>query len=172
LPSWPERRILTHSRYDWPAMNSSPHDMTTLRIANTIAEMQKVVAFVDRFGRDHALPGNIVNDLNLCLDEILNNSISYGYDDGARHFISISLSFDGSVVVAALKDDAKPFDPRLAASRPVSGDPQTRKRGGLGLRFVNSLMDEVDYVWADGYNFTKLKKRLNFPAGDRVEQAK
>ena len=146
--------------------------MTTLRIANTIAELQKVVAFVERFGRDHELPGNIVNDLNLCLDEILNNSISYGYDDGARHYISISLLFDGSVVVAALKDDAKPFDPRLTAPGAVSGDLQSRKRGGLGLHFVNSLMDEVDYAWADGYNFTKLKKKLHLPAGDRVEQAK
>jgi anti-sigma regulatory factor (Ser/Thr protein kinase) len=152
-------------------MNAAPHGKATIRIANKIAEMQKVVVFVERFGRDHGLPGNVVNDLNLCLDEILNNSISYGYDDDARHDISLTLLFDGDAVVAALQDDAKPFDPRLSGPRHFSGDLQSRKIGGFGLQFVNALMDEVDYTRADGYNYTKLKKRLYSPAGKSGDEA-
>ena len=56
-----------------------------LVIGNTIAEMQKVVDSVDQFGAVHDIPQNIINDMNLCLDELLNNTISYGYADQERH---------------------------------------------------------------------------------------
>src|SRR5262245_33607116 len=149
-------------------MNSAPHDKAVLRIANRIAEMQKVVEFVEGFGRRHNVPATVVNDLNLCLDEVLNNSISYGYDDEAQHHISISLYTDGRAVVAEVEDDAKPFDPRRAHPACTSGDLRRRATGGLGLHFVNSLMDEVDYNCAGGYNRLKLKKRLHPPAGEGV----
>jgi hypothetical protein len=44
--------------------------------------MEKGVALVEQFGAAHSVPTNqAINELNLCLDEILNNTISYGYDD-------------------------------------------------------------------------------------------
>jgi anti-sigma regulatory factor (Ser/Thr protein kinase) len=147
-------------------MNPPPHK-ASLRIANSIAEMRKVAEFVDRFGVQQALPAAVINALNLCLDEILNNAISYGYDDKAPHQISISLVVADRVVIAEVEDDAKPFDPRVVPPRPLAGPLRTRQTGGLGLHFVNSLMDEVDYARVDGYNRLKLMKRLH----GRVEQA-
>jgi serine/threonine-protein kinase RsbW len=145
---------------------------TALRIGNTIAEMSKVAEFVEAFGRIHDLPGNVVNDMNLCLDELLNNTISYGYADDGRHFISVSLQIEGRAVVAALQDDARPFDPRRASLRKRSGGPDRPRAGGLGLRFVNALMDEVDYVRSGEYNQVKLKKKLQPPdAGVNTEEA-
>jgi serine/threonine-protein kinase RsbW len=139
-----------------------------LRIANRIAELKKVVTFVEQFGASHGLPATVINDLNLCLDEILNNAISYGYDDDAQRLISISLSTDGGAVVAEVEDDAKPFDPRRTTSVRPSGDLRNRSAGGLGLHFVNSLMDDVDYSWTGGYNRLTLKKRLPPPVGEGV----
>ena len=134
-----------------------------LRIGNTIAEMGKVAAFVEVFGRTHGLPGHVVNDMNLCLDELLNNTISYGYADQGRHFISVSLRIEGLAMVAALQDDARPFDPRRAGAPPRFGGIDPPRAGGLGLRFVNALMDQVDYVRSGKYNQVKLKKMLQPP---------
>jgi serine/threonine-protein kinase RsbW len=142
---------------------ASASQKATLRIGNTIAEMSKVADFVEAFGETHGLPGTIVNDMNLCLDELLNNTISYGYADESRHFISISLQIEGRTMVAALQDDARPFDPRRAPAPRRSGDPCRRRAGGLGLRFVNALMDEVDYVRSGEYNQVRLKKMLQPP---------
>jgi serine/threonine-protein kinase RsbW len=151
-------------------MRSAAKEKATLRIGNTIAEMSKVTEFVEVFGETHGLSRNAVNDMNLCLDELLNNTISYGYPDEARHSISIGLQIDGDALVAELQDDAKPFDPRR--SRPRSGDPDRRRAGGLGLRFVNALMDEVDYVRADDYNRVRLKKMLRPPHARAQKQGK
>ena len=131
-----------------------------MRIANRIAELTRVVEFVERFGAEHGVPAGIVNDLNLCLDELLNNTITYGYGDTEPHTISVALACDGRFVSADIEDDARPFDPRKALA-PDTRDIRTRRPGGLGLRFVNALMDEVDYVWSDGYNRVRLRKSLN-----------
>lgn len=146
-------------------MNGPSHSKTTLRIANAIGELTRVVAFVEGFGRDHGLPSRAVNDLNLCLDEILNNTIAHGYESLAPRVISVSLSADGGYLEAEIEDDAKPFDPRRSTPPDLPRDLASRKIGGLGLHFVNSLMDIVDYRWSDGYNHTILKKRVKPLAG-------
>lgn len=133
---------------------------STLRIGNTVVETGKVREFVEAFGASHGLPVNVVNDVCLCLDELLNNTITYGYPDQGRHSISISLRTDGHALLAELEDDARPFDPRRPRSRPPSGDLANRSRGGLGLHFVNALMDEVDYVWTGEYNRVRIKKKV------------
>ena len=139
---------------------ASATEKAALRIGNTIAELCKVAEFVEMFGKTHGLPGNIVNAMNLCLDELLNNTISYGYADEGRHFISVSLQIEGQTMVAELQDDAKPFDPRRSQAPGRSSDLGLRHAGGLGLRFVNALMDEVDYVRTGEYNQVRLKKML------------
>lgn len=142
-------------------MNALSHNEATLCIANAISELTKVAAFVEAFGRDQGLPARAVNDLNLCLDEMLTNTISYGYESSAPRVISVSLSADGGYLQAEIEDDAKPFDPRRSTPPELPRDLASRKLGGLGLHFVNSLMDVVDYRWSDGYNRTIVKKACN-----------
>jgi len=132
----------------------------SLVIGNTLAEMEKVVDLVDHFGAAHGIDRPIVNDLNLCLDELLNNTISYGYDDEARHEIGVELSVDGAEWVVEIRDDGRPFDPRRLDMPAPGGPIKDRKIGGLGIRFVKTLMDDVDYVRSGRYNVLTLRKKL------------
>jgi anti-sigma regulatory factor (Ser/Thr protein kinase) len=133
----------------------------SLQVGNSIAEMTKVVDLVDRFGVDHNLPQNVTNELNLCLDEILNNTISYGYDDESPRCILVSLWISGGFVIAEVQDDGKPFDPWSVAFATPKGDLRSRKVGGLGIHFVKTLMDGVDYARLGNYNVVKIKKKLD-----------
>jgi serine/threonine-protein kinase RsbW len=139
----------------------SPSNATnTLVVGNTIAELQKVVDFIENFGAAHNIPDGLTNDLNLCLDEILNNTISYGYDDHSEHSIAVTLSVADGWLIAEIQDDGKPFDPRDATPAPIEGDLQSREVGGLGLSFVKALMDDVDYERRSQYNVIKIKKKF------------
>jgi len=129
-------------------------------IGNTIAEISKVVEFVERFGSDHGIPQSITDDLNICLDELLNNTISYGYTDKATHEIVVNLSLLDGVLTAVLRDDGMLFDPNQPLPIRSLGDLQSRKIGGVGLHFVKSLMDEVVYRRVGRYNETELKKKF------------
>jgi anti-sigma regulatory factor (Ser/Thr protein kinase) len=139
---------------------ASAENSVSISIGNTILEMIKVVDFVERFGSEHGIPQSITNDLNICLDELLNNTISYGYADTGPHEIVVNLSLLDGVLTAVLRDDGMLFDPNQSLPIRPSGDLKSRKIGGLGLHFVKSLMDEVVYRRVGHYNETQLKKKF------------
>ena len=142
-------------------MNSTgPNNNATIAIGNTIAEMRKVVDFVEDFGAAHKIPQTITNTLNLCLDELLNNTISYGYEDQDSHAILITLSFSGDAMKVEIQDDGKPFDPRKQSFSALKGKLGSRKISGLGIYFVKMLIDEIDYARKGQYNITKINKKL------------
>jgi serine/threonine-protein kinase RsbW len=141
-------------------MSQSDAGKAALIVSNSIDELQKVVDFVENFSVSHDIPEGMSNDLNLCLDEILNNAISYGYEDQSEHSITITLSLAEGWLIAVIQDDGKPFDPRQAGSAPVQGTLQSQQVGGLGLSFVKALMDEMDYERKGQYNILKIKKKF------------
>ena len=143
--------------------STDPGRRTSITISNAIGEMAKVVDLVEEFGAAHDIPQAIRNDLNLCLDELLNNTISYGYDDKDHHSLLVTLSLTDGRLIAEIQDDAKPFDPRQA-SPALEGSLQTRKIGGAGLHFVKTLMDEVSYARMGRRNVMTIAKNYR---GDR-----
>ena len=138
----------------------SPRHKASLVIGNTIAEMQKVVDFVDRFGAAHDIPKVITNNLNLCLDELLNNTISYGYEDRQPHNIVVNLELTRGLLAAEVQDDGKPFDLRKATPAAPGGTLRSRRIGGLGVHFVKALMDDVAYMRAGRHNVVRITKKL------------
>jgi sigma-B regulation protein RsbU (phosphoserine phosphatase) len=130
-------------------------------IGNTIAEMQKVVDLVEGFGAHHLLPQKLLNELNVCLDELINNTISYGYDDQDRHNIAVKLEFTGGVLSAEICDDGRPFDPREAAPVIFDENVQSPPIGGLGLHFIKSLMDDISYARIVQKNVVKIAKKVH-----------
>ena len=137
---------------------TDPGRKASITIGNTIGDMVRVVDLVEGFGAAHGIPQAARNDLNLCLDELLNNTISYGYDDAGHHSLVITLSLANGRLIAEVRDDARPFDPRHAAPAPA-GSLQARKIGGVGLHFVKTLMDEVGYVRVGPQNVVTIAKK-------------
>lgn len=136
------------------------HRNASLTIGNAMTELEKVVAFVYRFGADQGLPKAALNDLNICLDELLNNTISYGYDDQGPHDIALVLQLAGNLLTVEIQDDGKPFDPTKAPAQVPQGTLQSRKIGGVGIHFVKTLVDEIEYRRLGPLNVVTLKKRL------------
>jgi anti-sigma regulatory factor (Ser/Thr protein kinase) len=141
-------------------MSPSDARKATLTISNSIAELQKAVDFVENFGAARNIPQSATDDLNLCLDEILNNIVSYAYEDQFRHSIAVVLSLEGGWLIAEVSDDGRPFNPWNPGPQAIEGTLQTRRVGGLGRSFVKALMDEVDYERTSQYNVLTIKKKL------------
>jgi serine/threonine-protein kinase RsbW len=130
-----------------------------IRIENKMTEIARVAALVDSFAAEHGLSNEVMVALNVSLDEILNNIISYAYEDAEYHDISVRLELLRHKVEVTVEDDGKPFDP-LAVGISDSGD-KPRAEGGTGLKFVRNLTDELTYVRRDGINQLRLAKRLS-----------
>lgn len=130
-----------------------------LVIHNTIADLAKIVAFVEQFGADHRIPQATINDVNLCLDELLNNTITYGYADQQPHEIVVTLRLAAGRLAVKIEDDAAPFDPTKISAEIPAGTLQSRAPGGVGLLFVKALVDEMRYRRVRGRNALTLIAR-------------
>lgn len=96
--------------------------------------------------------------VNVSVDELLTNTISYGYDDSDGHRIEMTVWMEGSVLVIELSDDAKPYDPTAAPHPDIDAPIEKRPIGGLGVHFVRELMDGFRYRRTDGRNVVTLTR--------------
>ncbi len=128
---------------------------------NDLSELAKLAADVDAFAEQHGLDMAIAQTFNLCLDELFTNIVSYGYEDRQSHEIYLDLEARPAEIIAALRDDARAFDPLTEAPVPDLDAPlEERKIGGLGVHFVKTLMSSVSYRRENGWNVIEMIRKL------------
>ena len=64
----------------------------TLIVSNRIEEIRTIERFLTEFSEQHDFPPDAVFQIQLSLEEIFTNVVSYGYDDDTEHDIEIVLS--------------------------------------------------------------------------------
>jgi anti-sigma regulatory factor (Ser/Thr protein kinase) len=135
-----------------------------LRIANRLEEIGRVHRAVDSLAERQGLDPGTRRQLNVVFDELLNNTISYGYDDDGEHEIAITITVSGRRLRAAISDDGRPFNPLERASPDTGLSVEDRPTGGLGVHLVRNLVDRVSYERRGANNVVLLEKQLP-PAG-------
>jgi len=131
-----------------------------LWLSNDVQEIADIAADVDAFCAAHNLAPEIAQAVNLSLDELLTNTISYGFADDKSHRIGVTIELDGGIITVQLTDDGLPFDPFSAPDPDIDAALEDRPVGGLGVFLVRQLMDEVDYRRAGGRNIVTIRKQI------------
>ena len=133
---------------------------SALLLLGSLEEIPRLAEEVSAFCEGLAVPARISMHLSLALDEVLTNIVSYGFDDGCRPRIEVTLALEDGALRAVVRDGGKPFDP-LALPPPDLDLPlEERRIGGLGIHFVRELMDEVAYRREGNGNVLTLLKRI------------
>lgn len=133
---------------------------TTIELKNDLSELTRLAQVLKEFGEVHHLPQKLVHLINITLDEVVTNIISYGFEESGPHTIVVRLLKNEDRITAEVEDDARPFNP-LEHPQPNTGLPlEERKIGGLGIHFVRKMMDDVTYRWQDGKNLLVLQKNI------------
>jgi serine/threonine-protein kinase RsbW len=101
-------------------------------------------------------------EINLALDELFTNIISYGFDDDEEHVIEITIDLKPDEVVLRVEDDGVPFNPVEASAPEVACSVENCRIGGLGIHLIRNLMDEICYRRCGNRNVLIMKK--NIPA--------
>ena len=136
-----------------------------MALDNDISEVASVLDAVEAFGEENRLPPKKIFQLNLVLDELITNIVSYGFDDGADSAIRLSVALGEGTINVELTDNGRPFDPVKAPLPELAGDLEERQVGGLGLKFMRAYVDLLDYR-RDG-EFNRLRLQINLDAADR-----
>jgi serine/threonine-protein kinase RsbW len=132
-----------------------------LRIKNQMSELEKVSQFIDEIGEELGLSMELIMNLNLVMEEMVVNVISYAYPEGTDAEIELLAKSDANELTLVLSDQGKEFDPTKKKDSDMSVNPAERELGGMGIYIVKNLMNKVTYQRLEGRNLLTMTKSIN-----------
>lgn len=117
--------------------------------------LKSIASTVECLGQRQGWGDFLTYRVNLVLDELTTNIISYGRNkDGNLPRIDIRIVSGKYELLIEISDDGCPFDPLTDAPKAPVIDENTEIApvGGLGLHLVRCMMDSMSYSYEDGRN--------------------
>ena len=134
----------------------------SLCIASDLSELDRLHDAVAELGEVGEWSPDLVYQVDLVLEELIVNTMNYGYDDDASHEIEITLTSDEDVFTVEIIDDGHAFNPLDDAPEPdLDSGIEDRPIGGLGIHLMRVMMDDVHYRREENKNYLTLIKRRN-----------
>jgi serine/threonine-protein kinase RsbW len=111
-----------------------------------------------------AARGNLAQEdiysMEVCLNEICENIVRHGYEEGEQETINIKMRFDENSARITIIDRGKPFN--ILEYEPMDIRTIVRKgiKGKLGIRTIKTICDRIYYKRLKGKNqLVLIKKR-------------
>ena len=107
------------------------------------------------------MANDIRRNTQIALDEIISNTIEYGYEKYSDDKIKVNFLIDQTNLVIEIIDNTKSYNILERDDPDISKSIEEKPIGGLGVHLVKSLMNEVKYACINGKNHLTLIKQLN-----------
>jgi anti-sigma regulatory factor (Ser/Thr protein kinase) len=127
-------------------------DELRVSVSPRLSAVRSLAQMVEEFGDANKLPEQQIYMINLALDELITNTVSYGLRGVSRPKIEIALQVSENTLVLTMEDNGQPFDPTRNTNPDLSSAVDERPVGGLGLHLIKTFADRVDYEYSDGKN--------------------
>ncbi len=124
------------------------------RVENLTEASGFVEECADRFGLDAGKKFGLL----LALEEAFVNICSYAYPHG-EGAAQITCTGDGDLFVLEITDRGAPVDLLSLPDPDLTSDLMERRIGGLGIHFIRTLSDSVDYRREDKRNILRMEFR-------------
>jgi serine/threonine-protein kinase RsbW len=128
-------------------------------LRNDLSEIAKLHRELENFGQKCRLSSKTLFELNLILEEIVANVISYAYGDNQRHEIVVLADLRDGELVIEVEDDGRPFNPLQSPAPDLAQPIERRKVGGLGLHLVRELTSSIEYNRKEEKNRLVMRKK-------------
>ena len=132
----------------------------SFELDNKLSDLKALNQHLIDFGRDIGLPELSISEINVCLDELFTNIVSYGFKDGREHKIKFTIKADDTMLIATMEDDGVPFNPLKKKAPELPKDIDSAQIGGLGIHITRELMDTINYERKRGINRVTIKKSI------------
>jgi anti-sigma regulatory factor (Ser/Thr protein kinase) len=134
----------------------------TLHVPSSTENLAMIRDFVSSIGARAGLDDAQVLRLALAVDEACANVIEHAYGSEQFHEVTIHGELDNDELSFVIVDTGKHFDPAHLQSESVEELVKQRKSGGLGLRLIRTIMDDVQYRIIPGEkNELRMTKKLH-----------
>ena len=117
----------------------------TVQITNQRNQIDTVRKLFDDYSKENKLTEKTSHDIQMALDELLTNIVSYGYEDTDERWIDVHFGIDDSALTVEIIDDSKPYNILERDDPDLSLSMEDKPIGGLGVFLIKKLMSSVDY---------------------------
>ncbi|MBY0434983.1 MAG: ATP-binding protein [Cyclobacteriaceae bacterium] len=128
-------------------------------IGCSLENLKGVRDFIRKSLREHVRSDVTLNEIILALDEMCSNLMIHAHHCNPDHHLELTIDVPKKdKVVFEIIDDGEMFDINRYHEPAIDNLVHEKRKGGLGIRLVKSIMDEVQYVRKDGRNVCRLTK--------------
>jgi serine/threonine-protein kinase RsbW len=132
-----------------------------LHVPSSTENLALIRDFVSNIGTQAGFDDKEVARIALAVDEACANVIEHAYGADTRREVKIRAVVDQDQLEFDIIDTGRGFDPGQVQPKDVDELIRQRKSGGLGLRLIRTIMDDVQYQIVPGEkNELKMIKKL------------
>lgn len=132
-----------------------------LQVPSSTENLALIREFVGSTAQQAGLSAKEAAGLEMAVDEACANVIEHAYGHDVSKEVVVRVTLDGETLSIDIEDTGRGFDPGSVNQEELEQLINKRKTGGLGMRLMTKLMDEVRYEIEPGKkNALHMTKRL------------
>ncbi|MEO5976120.1 MAG: ATP-binding protein [Chryseolinea sp.] len=133
------------------------------QVGCSIENLKNIRDFIRTSLKNHGISDLEISEIVLALDEMCSNLMIHSHHCNPDDLFELNIYVErNNPVVFELVDDGTVFDINLFATPALDSIVHEKRKGGLGIRLVKSIMDKIEYKKAGNKNICRLSKSVNF----------
>lgn len=116
-----------------------------INISASTHNLSDVRDFITGHAESYGFKPNQIDDIRLAVDEAVTNIIKHAYQGDTSQEINITLKLNNEQLCILLTDTGNTFEFEAYQLPDIKKQIEKKKRGGMGVYLIHSLMDNVSY---------------------------
>lgn len=135
----------------------------TYKIGCSIEHLKGVRDFIRGSLKNHGVTDLEVSEIVLALDEMCSNLMIHAHHCNPEDLFELHIDIEKDrPVIFEIIDDGSVFDINQFNEPALNNIIHEKRKGGLGIRLVKSIMDKIEYQNRGGKNVCRLIKAVHF----------
>ena len=131
------------------------------KVGCSIENLKGVRDFIRGSLKNHRISELVVSEIVLALDEMCSNLMIHSHHCNPDEIFELNIYVESNKpLVFELIDDGTVFDINQFMEPALNNIIHEKRKGGLGIRLVKSIMDKVEYQKLKGRNVCRLTKTI------------
>ncbi len=131
------------------------------KIGCSIENLKGVRDFIRGALKGNGVPDLQISEMVLALDEMCSNLMIHAHQCNPDDLFELNIYFEKpDTVIFEIIDDRSVFDINQFDEPGIDNLVHAKRKGGLGIRLVKTIMDKIEYEQQKGKNVCRLTKKV------------
>ena len=131
-------------------------------IGCSLSNLKGIREFIRNSLKDQRMPELELAAIILALDEMCSNLMIHAHHCNPEHILELHIHVpEKGKLIFEIIDDGNVFNINQFSSDNINDLVHEKRKGGLGIRLVKSIMDDVEYFSQEGRNICRLTKKIS-----------